>query len=155
MKILIIEDDKGLRTGISFSLAQEGYEVLEAGTAKEGLRLFEKEGPGAVLMDLNLPDMDGLLLCQRIREGARTPVLMVTARDMETDELLGLESGADDYIKTFLHSSFKASSEKTVRKRGERGKQGKSYGFREFVYGSEDDEGAGGQGGTGVQHDRI
>ncbi|AWY97532.1 MAG: response regulator transcription factor [Blautia sp.] len=98
MKILIIEDDKGLRTGISFSLAQEGYEVLEAGTAKEGLRLFEKEGPGAVLMDLNLPDMDGLLLCQRIREGARTPVLMVTARDMETDELLGLESGADDYI---------------------------------------------------------
>ena len=82
MKILIIEDDKGLRTGISFSLAQEGYEVLEAGTAKEGLRLFEKEGPGAVLMDLNLPDMDGLLLCQRIREGARTPVQMIILQNL-------------------------------------------------------------------------
>ena len=59
MKILLIEDDKGLRTGISFVLSQEGYEVWEAGTAREGYALFKREQPKAVLMDLNLPDMDG------------------------------------------------------------------------------------------------
>ena len=76
MKILLIEDDKGLRTGISFALSQEGYEVWEAGTAREGYDLFKREQPKAVLMDLNLPDMDGILLCRKIRENSRVPVLM-------------------------------------------------------------------------------
>lgn len=98
MKILIIEDDAGLNRGISFALAQEGYETLMARTLKEGMKLFEKEDPDGVLLDLNLPDGDGIDACKRIREKSEIPVLMLTARDMEVDEIMGLTSGADDYI---------------------------------------------------------
>lgn len=98
MKILIIEDDAGLNRGISFALAQEGYETLMARTLKEGMKLFEKEDPDGVLLDLNLPDGDGIDACKRIREKSEVPVLMLTARDMEVDEIMGLTSGADDYI---------------------------------------------------------
>lgn len=97
-KILVIEDDKGLRTGIAFSLRQDGFEALEAGTGKTGWELFRLEKPDGILLDLNLPDMDGNDLCRKIREKGDTPVLMLTARDMETDELLGLLNGADDYM---------------------------------------------------------
>lgn len=98
MKILIIEDDAGLNRGISFALAQEGYETLMARTLKEGMKFFEKEDPDGVLLDLNLPDGDGIDACKRIREKSEVPVLMLTARDMEVDEIMGLTSGADDYI---------------------------------------------------------
>ena len=98
MKILIIRTVRGAAYRYFVFSCSGGIRGVGGRDSKGGPAALEKEGPGAVLMDLNLPDMDGLLLCQRIREGARTPVLMVTARDMETDELLGLESGADDYI---------------------------------------------------------
>ena len=98
MKILIIEDDAGLSRGISFALEQEGYETLMARTLREGMKLFERENPDGVLLDLNLPDGDGIEGCRRIRERSEVPVLMLTARDMEVDELMGLTSGADDYM---------------------------------------------------------
>ena len=92
MKVLIIEDDQGLRQGIAFSLAQEGYEVLQAQNGKEGYRLFLQEAPQGILLDLNLTDMDGNDLCRKIRESSQVPILMLTARDMETDEIMGLSS---------------------------------------------------------------
>jgi len=98
MRILIIEDDAGLNRGISFALGQDGYETLGAGTLMAGLELFEKERPDGVLLDLNLPDGDGIDCCKKIREKSDVPILMLTARDMELDELMGLTSGADDYI---------------------------------------------------------
>ncbi len=101
MKILIIEDDAGLNRGISFALEQEGYEAVGAWTLQEGYRLFEKEHPEGVILDLNLPDGDGIAFCKKIRQipgGADTAVLMLTARDLETDEIMGLTSGADDYM---------------------------------------------------------
>lgn len=98
MKILIIEDDAGLNRGISFALEQEGYETLMARTLKAGMEFFEKEKPDGVLLDLNLPDGDGIEGCKRIREASDVPILMLTARDMEVDELMGLTSGADDYM---------------------------------------------------------
>lgn len=98
MKILIIEDDPGLSRGISFALLQEGYETLTAVAKQQGWELFQREQPDAVLLDLNLPDGDGIGLCQQIRRQSDVPVLMLTARDMETDEIMGLKSGADDYI---------------------------------------------------------
>lgn len=112
MKLLIIEDDTGLNRGISFALEQEGYETLSARTLKEGYRLFEQEEPVAVILDLNLPDGDGVGFCRRIRElpgaEAETAILMLTARDLETDEIMGLTSGADDYItKPFSVSVLK------------------------------------------------
>ena len=112
MKILIIEDDTGLNRGISFALEQEGYETLTAQTIKEGFALFEQEKPDAVILDLNLPDGDGIDLCRKIRGGSsdasQIPLLMLTARDMEVDEIMGLTSGADDYItKPFSDSVLK------------------------------------------------
>ena len=98
MKILVIEDDQGLRQGIAFSLTQEGYQVLQASSGKEGYRLFLQESPQGILLDLNLPDMDGNDLCRKIRKTSQVPILMLTARDMETDEIMGLSQGADDYM---------------------------------------------------------
>ena len=121
MKVLIIEDDQGLRQGIAFSLAQEGYEVLQAQNGKEGYRLFLQEAPQGILLDLNLPDMDGNDLCRKIRERSQVPILMLTARDMETDEIMGLSSGADDYMtKPFSVAVLKLRLEKLLGRRGER-----------------------------------
>ncbi|MDE6895942.1 MAG: response regulator, partial [Lachnospiraceae bacterium] len=92
MKILIIEDDSGLNRGISFALEQEGYETISARTLREGYRLFGQETPEAVILDLNLPDGDGMEFCRRIRRNrgaeAETVILMLTARDLETDEIM-------------------------------------------------------------------
>ena len=98
MKILVIEDDQGLRQGIAFSLTQEGYQVLQASSGKEGYRLVLQKSPHGILLDLNLPVMDGNDLCRKIRETSQVPILMLTARDMETDEIMGLSQGADDYM---------------------------------------------------------
>lgn len=112
MKVLIIEDDAGLSRGISFALEQEGYETMGARTMQEGYALFEREDPEAVILDLNLPDGDGMEFCKRIRKlpgaGRESAVLMLTARDMETDEIMGLANGADDYMtKPFSVSVLK------------------------------------------------
>lgn len=123
MKVLIIEDDQGLRQGIAFSLVQEGYEVLQAQNGKEGYRLFLQEAPQGILLDLNLPDMDGNDLCRKVRESSQVPILMLTARDMETDEIMGLSSGADDYMtKPFSVAVLKLRLEKLLGRKGEKTK---------------------------------
>lgn len=117
MKILIVEDDRGLSSGISFALAQEGYEIVAAGSQQEGLVLLQKETPDGVILDLNLPDGDGIWLCSQIRKKSQIPVLILTARDMEVDEIRGLESGADDYItKPFSVAVLKIRLEKALKK---------------------------------------
>ncbi len=112
MKVLVIEDDEGLNRGISFALGQEGYETVSAWTLQEGYSVFKKEGPAAIILDLNLPDGDGIDFCRKIRQlpgaGAEAVIVMLTARDLETDEIMGLTSGADDYItKPFSISVLK------------------------------------------------
>ena len=112
-----------MRQGIAFSLAQEGYEVLQAQNGKEGYRLFLQEAPQGILLDLNLPDMDGNDLCRKIRESSQVPILMLTARDMETDEIMGLSSGADDYMtKPFSVAVLKLRLEKLLGRKGEKTK---------------------------------
>lgn len=116
-KILIIEDDPGLCRGISFALLQEGYETVTATDMHKGREQFQCWQPDAVLLDLNLPDGDGIDLCRQIRSQSDTPILMLTARDMEIDEIMGLESGADDYItKPFSISILKIRLEKLLKK---------------------------------------
>ena len=89
MKILIIEDDSGLNRGISFALLQEGYEVYSAFDLKSGESLYRQEKPDALLLDLNLPDGDGIAFCKKVRQDSDIPILMLTARDMEVDEIMG------------------------------------------------------------------
>jgi len=108
MKILIIEDDAGLARGISFTFEQDGWTALTAQTIKSGRMLLERERPDALILDLNLPDGDGIDFCKKIRSSFDIPILMLIARDMEVDEIMGLTSGADDYItKPFSVSVLK------------------------------------------------
>ena len=122
IKIIMIEDDEGLNRGVSFALEQEGYTVVSARTLQDGKALFEKENPDAVILDLNLPDGDGLSFCKEIRQlpgdKAGTAVLMLTARDMETDEIMGLASGADDYMtKPFSVAVLKMRLQNILRRK--------------------------------------
>ncbi len=97
-KILIIEDDSDILLILKEQLELDGFEVYGAETAEKGLKLLEEKDPDLVILDLNLPDMDGLKVCRRIREKSDLPVLMLTARDSISDKLRGFEYGADDYI---------------------------------------------------------
>jgi DNA-binding response OmpR family regulator len=96
--VLLVEDEENLGSLVEAYLTQEGYGVVRVGSANEALGHLEREAVRLVVLDLNLPDMDGLDLCRRIRARSRVPVVMLTARDEEEDRLAGLEVGADDYI---------------------------------------------------------
>lgn len=97
-RILIIEDEKNLNKILQDYLRHNGFEVVSAFTGKEALFLWQREDPDLILLDLNLPDMDGLDLLREIRKTHQIPVIMVTARADEVDRLVGLELGADDYV---------------------------------------------------------
>jgi len=96
--ILIIEDEVNLNKILADYLRHNGFQPVSAHTGKEGLQRWQESRPALVLLDLNLPDMDGLDVARTIRKSGQTPIIMVTARQEELDRLIGLELGADDYI---------------------------------------------------------
>ena len=96
--ILIIEDESELARVLRSYLEKAGYTVLTAVRGDQGLSLFHQARPDLVLLDLNLPGMDGLDVAREIRRKSETPIIMLTARVEETDRLIGLELGADDYV---------------------------------------------------------
>jgi two-component system alkaline phosphatase synthesis response regulator PhoP len=96
--ILIIEDEQELSNILEAYLKRSGYDVLMANRGDRGFDLWQKQHPDLVLLDLNLPGMDGIEIARKIRQTDDTPIIMVTARVDEVDRLLGLELGADDYI---------------------------------------------------------
>jgi len=96
--VLIVEDDKSVAQLIRLYMAQAGYQVLSAETGLDGLDLALNGDPDIVLLDLNLPGMDGTEVCRNIRASSFVPIIMVTARVEEDDRLLGLDLGADDYV---------------------------------------------------------
>lgn len=98
MKILAVDDDRELLNLISFALRQNGYLVIEASNGNEALSAFEREQPDLVILDVNLPGLSGFDICRRIREQADTPIMMLTVRSSEEDEVKGLDLGADDYL---------------------------------------------------------
>ena len=96
--VLLVEDEESLASLVEAYLAQEGFSVLAVGTGTQALATVEREPVRLVVLDLNLPDMDGIDVCRRIRARSSVPVVMLTARDEEADLLVGLGAGADDYI---------------------------------------------------------
>src|SRR2546426_5620320 len=96
--VLLVEDEENLASLVGAYLEQEGYRVIPVGTGAEALQAIDSEPVRLVVLDLNLPDMDGLDVCRQIRARSSVPVVMLTARDEERDRLAGLETGADDYI---------------------------------------------------------
>ncbi|MCB0324369.1 MAG: response regulator transcription factor [Bdellovibrionales bacterium] len=98
-KILVIEDENAVREGLVDNLKLEGYDVLWRANGKSGVEAYEQEKPDLVILDLMMPEMDGLEVCRRIRSSmAGTPIIMLTAKASEVDKVVGLELGADDYL---------------------------------------------------------
>ncbi|MGB9640894.1 MAG: response regulator [Anaerolineales bacterium] len=97
-KILIIEDEAELVKVLRSYLEKAGFQVITALRGDSGLELWKREKPDLVILDLNLPGLDGLDIAREIRKKSNTPIIMLTARVEETDQLVGLEIGADDYI---------------------------------------------------------
>ena len=98
-KILIIEDDPAIRTGLKETFITEGYNVSDADTGTKGFELAGKQDFDLILLDLILPGKDGIEICKELRsDGVKTPIIMVTSRKEEIDKILGLEIGADDYV---------------------------------------------------------
>src|SRR6266404_5840301 len=100
-RILIIEDERGLTDVLSYNLNREGYETLVAHDGAEGLRKAQMQLPDLILLDIMLPTMDGLEVCRQLRAGKQTgaiPILMLTAKSEETDQIVGFTVGADDYV---------------------------------------------------------
>ena len=97
-KILIVDDDAHIREVLSFALAKAGMEISEAGDGEAALREIERARPDLLVLDINMPRMDGLEVCRRVRAGGDLPILFLSSRDDEIDRVVGLELGADDYV---------------------------------------------------------
>lgn len=97
-KILIIEDEKPIAELLKYGLEQEGFKVSYALTGAEGIELVKKYRPTVILLDLMLPDADGLEICKRITLENNVPIIIISAKNDQVDKLIGLQNGADDYI---------------------------------------------------------
>jgi two-component system KDP operon response regulator KdpE len=111
--VLLVEDDPETRRAVSRDLSAHGYRVDEAATGNDALRAWQSRRPDLVLLDLGLPDMDGMTVVRRMRHEAATPILILSARGLERDKIEALELGADDYVtKPFgmgeLHARIRA-----------------------------------------------
>lgn len=102
-RILIVEDDKYIQNFISLSLKTNGYNFDKASTGMEGLTLFYNNNPDIVLLDLGLPDIDGIEVIKLIRDVSDIPILVVSARGQESEKISALDAGADDYITKPFH----------------------------------------------------
>lgn len=119
VRVLAIEDDPPIRRFLGSALRTQGYEFLEAETGAEGLALAASHNPDAILLDLGLPDMDGLDAIRRIREWSLAPIVVISARGQERDKVTALDSGADDYLtKPFGIAELLARIRVSLRRRG-------------------------------------
>jgi two-component system response regulator RegX3 len=119
--VLLIEDEESISGPLAEALEREGWHTDVAHSGAEGLESFEKQAPDIVLLDLMLPDVDGRDLCRSLRQQSSVPIIMVTARGLEADRVVGLELGADDYIvKPFGVAELVARMRAVLRRTSER-----------------------------------
>lgn len=119
-RIFFIEDDLSLIHGLSFALRQQGYEVVVARTCLEAEALWQNGGFDLVILDVTLPDGSGFDLCRRFRQSSKVPILFLTAADEETDIIMGLDIGGDDYItKPFKLAIFLSRVNALLRRSGD------------------------------------
>jgi len=117
-KILIVEDEDKLSRFVELELTYEGYEVKKASDGRSGLSLAESEPFDLILLDIMLPEMNGLELLRRLRKFSQTPVILLTARDTVIDKVTGLDGGADDYVtKPFAIEELLARIRSALRKK--------------------------------------
>jgi DNA-binding response OmpR family regulator len=120
-KILIVDDDKKIVELVTLYLKKDGYQVLAAFDGQQALDLVERKQPDLVILDLGLPQVDGMDVCRLLRmRAARTPIIMLTARTTEDDKLAGLDVGADDYVtKPFSPRELMARIRAVLRRAGD------------------------------------
>jgi DNA-binding response OmpR family regulator len=97
-KILVVDDEKKIASLVRAYLEHDGYQVVEAYDGKQALAIFQREKPDLIILDIMLPEIDGIEVCRQIRHSSEVPIIMLTAKDEDTDKIVGLELGADDYI---------------------------------------------------------
>jgi DNA-binding response OmpR family regulator len=115
--ILVVDDEPNIADLVDLYLAREGYRVLQASTGEKGLEAVRDHRPRLVVLDVGLPDIDGLEVCKRLRQTSQIPVIFLTARDGEVDRVLGLELGGDDYLtKPFSPAELVARVKAVLRR---------------------------------------
>ena len=119
MKILVVDDEALLVKGIRFNLQSEGYDVITGSDGLEAIQLVREEHPDLVILDVMMPNMDGMTACGKIREFSDVPVILLTAKTDDMDKLMGFDHGADDYItKPFNILELKARIRALLRRAG-------------------------------------
>jgi len=117
MKILVVDDEALLVKGIRFNLQNEGYQVITGSDGLEAVALVESEKPDLVVLDVMMPNMDGMTACAKIREFSNVPIILLTAKVDDMDKLMGFEHGADDYLtKPFNILELKARIRALLRR---------------------------------------
>ena len=119
MKILVVDDEALLVKGIRFNLQNEGYEVITGSDGLDAVRLVQEQNPNLVVLDVMMPNMDGMTACSKIREFSDIPIILLTAKTDDMDKLMGFEHGADDYLtKPFNILELKARIRALLRRAG-------------------------------------
>ena len=117
MKILVVDDETLLVKGIRFNLQNEGYEVITGSDGQEAVDLVKDQSPDLVVLDVMMPNMDGLTACRKIREFSDVPIILLTAKTDDMDKLIGFDHGADDYLtKPFNILELKARIRAILRR---------------------------------------
>jgi DNA-binding response OmpR family regulator len=118
--LLLIEDDDAIRTGLELGLSRQGHRVVSAATGEDGLKLLKEQRPDLIVLDVMLPGIDGFEVCRRIRRTNQLPIILLTARSDDIDVVVGLESGADDYVIKPVQPRVLDARIRAVLRRGER-----------------------------------
>ncbi len=119
MKILVVDDEELLVKGIRFNLQNDGYEVITASNGLQAVQLMQAQSPDLIVLDVMMPEMDGLTACAKIREFSDVPIILLTAKTDDIDKLIGFDSGADDYLtKPFNILELKARIRALLRRAG-------------------------------------
>lgn len=117
-KVLLVDDEETLLQGLSYSLRQEGYQVVVAADGHSGLAMAAQEQPDIIVLDLMLPGLDGFEVCRQLRADSNVPIVMLTAKEDDVDRIVGLELGADDYlVKPFAARALIAHLRAILRRR--------------------------------------
>ena len=119
MKILVVDDEELLVKGIRFNLQNDGYEVITGFNGVEAVTLAQTQQPNLIILDVMMPEMDGLTACSKIREFSNVPIILLTAKAEDMDKLMGFDNGADDYLtKPFNILELKARIRALLRRSG-------------------------------------
>jgi DNA-binding response OmpR family regulator len=129
--ILLVEDDATLRRATQLSLERDGFQVTIAADGRSGLEAYHRELPDLVLLDVMLPELDGVAVCRELRRAGETPVVMLSARGDAVDVVLGLEAGADDYVTKPFEPPVLSARLRAVLRRAERSEHSSTIRIRE------------------------